>query len=149
MSDVRERVMVRLQEIAEDIEDIVSAARNTLEIGDPRLPAIAILEGDEEISPTFAEGRHRPATAPVPMVMTPELCIIATGAIDAIGTSLNAFRTAMIKAITEDVELATIIGRNGNVVYRGMISDLGLGRAMLGRMALRFAITYMVQPTRL
>lgn len=146
MTDKREAILARLKEIAEDIEDIVFVARNTLEIGEARLPAIAILEGDEAPSDTFTDRTRRPSTSPVPMVMVPELCVIAIGPMDEIGTSLNTFRAAAIKAITGDAELSTLLGRNGSIRYHGMVSDLGLGRAMLGRMALRFAITYIVQP---
>ena len=151
MSDARELILARMREVAEvvliDSFEADYAPRNMLEISETRLPAVTILEGDEESAPSQI-GKDRPATAPVKMSMTPEVCIVASESPDDLGTKLNAIRKALIDAFATDSDLISILGTNGSIAYRGMISDLGLGRAMLGRMALRFAITYFVLPGR-
>ena len=150
MSDTRELILARLKKIAEGLNDVELAARNDLNPSETQIPAIIILEGDEEPSQTgLPEGRHRPATAPIPIVMIPEICIVVNEATATLGSTLNAFRAALIKAVTSDSELISLLGGNGAIVYRGLLSDLGIGRAMLGRMSLKFAITYVVSPSKL
>jgi len=146
MSDLREQILVRLAAIALTADGVQAAGRNSLEIAEGRMPAVMVLEGDEEPSPTTNEVRQRP-THPIVMVMVPELCIIANETAADLGPTLNAIRASLINKVTTDSTLATMLGSNGRVVYRGMISDLGIGRAMLGRMALRFAVTYVLRPT--
>ena len=149
MTDTREDILERLRDIAAAVDGVTYAVRNVLDITESRLPAVVILEGDEEPSSAVEVDRRRKPQSPIPMVMTPELCIVAMNASEQVGTDLNQIRAGIIKAITEDTQLQTIIGNNGAIAYRGLASDLGLGRAMLGRMALRFAITYIVFPDRL
>lgn len=149
MSDKRELILVRLKAIAAAVTGVAFAGRNEIEPTDKQLPAVLVLEGDEQPSPAVVEGRNRPPTSPVPMVMIPELCIIASDKPSDVGTVLNTLRAALIRAVTTDSELIAILGSNGAIAYRGLISDLGLGRAMMGRMSLQFAITYIVKPTEL
>ena len=149
MSDTRELILARLRKIAESIDDVELAARNDLNPSETQVPAIIILEGDEEPSPALPEVRHRPAATPFPIVMIPEICIVVNEATATLGSTLNAFRAALIKAVTSDSELISLLGGNGAIAYRGLLSDLGIGRAMLGRMSLKFAITYVVSPSKL
>lgn len=148
MSDPRELILERLKAIAADVPGVLLAGRNMLEVAESKTPAVMILEGDEEVSPTHSEVRQRPMT-PMPMVMVPELCIIGNETAANLGETLNAVRAELIKAVTTDATLAAILGSNGRVVYRGSVTDLGIGRAMLGRMALRFAISYVLKPEQL
>ena len=148
MSDKREAILARLLAIAESVEDVVFTARNNVEITDRQVPALIILEGDEE-TPAVSELRHRKPEAPVPVVMIPEICIVGMTATEDIGETLNGFRVAVIKAVLRDSELIALLGTTGAIAYRGMVSDLGGGRAMLGRMFLRFAISYFLKPAEL
>ena len=148
MSDPREEVLERLKVIAAGVTGVQLVGRNLLEVPESKTPAVMILEGDEEVSPTHSEVRQR-ATTPIPMVMVPELCIIGNETAEDLGEILNAVRAELIGAVTTDATLAGILGSNGRVVYRGSVTDLGIGRAMLGRMALRFAITYVLKPNEL
>lgn len=148
MSDPREVILERLKSIAAGVDGVQLAGRNMIEVPESKMPAVMILEGDEEVSQSHSEARQR-ATTPAPMVMVPELCIIGNETAANLGETLNAVRAALIKAVTTDATLAGILGSNGRVVYRGAVTDLGIGRAMLGRMALRFAITYVLKPTEL
>ncbi len=152
MSDKREAILIRLLAIAEECQqantDIAWVARNNTEITDRQVPALIILEGDEE-TPAVPEQRHRNASSPVPVVMVPQVCIAVMTATDKLGETLNGLRTQVIKAILGDSELIALLGTNGAIAYRGMVSDLGEGRAMLGRFFLRFAISYFLKPSDL
>lgn len=149
MSDKREEILNRLLEIAALVEGVTAAERNNLNLNEKKLPAIVIMEGDEEPSLSVDERRHYPTLRPIPMVMVPEVCILGADDASEIGTTLNTLRVRFIKAAMSDATLATILGSNGAVAYRGLMSDMGLGRTNIGRMALRLAITYMLSPSKL
>lgn len=149
MTDKREQILARLVLIADGVPGVAEAGRNQTDLTDRQLPAVMVLEGDEQPSPAVVEGRNLPPTAPIRMVMTPELCIIGGDKPSDLGTVLNTLRAGLIKAVTTDSALIAILGANGAIAYRGLVSDLALGRSMMGRMALRFDITYVVKPTDL
>lgn len=151
MTDKREAILARLVVVARETAGVKSAVRNMLNPTDSteQLPIVIVYEGDEEPSPAVVDGRQVPAGAPVPIVMLPQVCIIANAASKTIGTDLNLLRAALIKAVVLDSELITLARSAGSIAYRGLVSDFGLGRTPLGHMALRFAISYVLQPTRL
>lgn len=137
----RERILARLLVIAEGAPENARAARNLLD-PDEQL-TISILEGDELVN----DGRpRRKGTWPVPLVMMPQVCIIAAAQSAAVGGSLNRIRAWLIPAIVTDAELADLLGTNGGVAYAGMESDYAIGRGNLGRMALKFSIATVLDP---
>lgn len=148
MTDKREDILERLVDISAATAGVTYAVRNVLDLTESRMPAVVVLEGNEEPSEAV-EPRRRNPQAPIVMTMVPELCIVDTRPSDELGTNLNTIRAALIKAVYEDSQLRTILGTNGWLTYRGLESDLGIGRAMLGRMSLRFAITYVIYPDQL
>jgi hypothetical protein len=140
----REAILQRLKDIAADVPGVNFATRNTLELTESRLPAVVLMEGDEE---SAFEAQAHPQK-PVALNMTPELVIVAMTGPDQIGPTLNQICSDLIDAVTGDAQLRALLGRNGSVRYDGMTSDMGLGRAMLGRMAARFAIRYIRFPNQ-
>jgi hypothetical protein len=66
-----------------------------------------------------------------------------------VGEEMAALRRAIIKAITHDAGLATILGANGDIRYVGATSDMAIGREMLGQMNIRFRLTYPLLPDEL
>lgn len=153
MSGTREQILERLAAIAEGIDftdspvALTTVTRNEILLGEQRLPAVSILEGDEELSPSVTEGRHMVGAGRV-MVMIPQVCIILQEPAETLGTVMNAYRDALIGAVEFDDELKALMAPRGAAVYVGMNSDLGIGRDMLGRMALRFRISYVLKPSR-
>ncbi len=149
LADSREAIMARLEALALTVapHDIWKVVRNDLSLTDDMLPALAILEGDE--TPTAQSPRRRRRLESVIMTMTPEICIIAGEKASILGPKLNELRSALIKAVEQDEELQTTCGPNGGAAYIEMLSDLGLGRHMLGRMSLKFSIVYPLFPSRL
>lgn len=157
MADLRDAILDRLKTIAEEIDfedstdhelnNLETVTRNEISLGEARQPAVSILEGDEELSPTATESLMRPGAGRV-MVMIPHVCIILHEPAETLGTKLNGYRVALIDAIEGDADLKTMLGPKGSAVYVGMNSDLGIARDMLGRMALRFRISYVLKPSR-
>jgi hypothetical protein len=149
MPDVREQILSRLLEICDGVDGVNYAARNdwTLDDDSIRFPALIVLDGDEEAiedNPTA-----RPATVARRIAMSPLFGIVTGEKPEDLGTELNTIRSALIKAIVEDSQLAALVDRNG-ISYNGMDSprDDG-GRLMLGRRFLRFTFIYLLIPSRL
>lgn len=144
--------MVRLEAIVDAISGVVTTTRNEIEFDDTQLPAITILEGDEESSDTDAS-RGRPPTRPYIVTMIPQVFIRVRKDEENVGTLLNRLRAAVIKAVLSDTALEELAmdgpNNNGRIRYVGMQSTLHAARSMVGAMALTFAITYVLNPSDL
>lgn len=147
MTDKREQIMSRLLAIAGEVEGVVEAGRNDIDRSESRQPAIVLLEGDEQANED--DPRSRPSHAPRRVTMTPQLVIMQKADVENVGTDLNAFRAALIKAVCTDAQLSALSMNGHNVQYLGMQSDFAFGRQMLGRMAVMFGITYALKPADL
>ena len=56
--------------------------------------------------------------------MTPEIYLMLGAKPEDVGTAINGFRAAFIKAVLVDSELATIVGSNGDIRYEGCATGL-------------------------
>lgn len=148
MSDTRELILARLLAIANTVPGTAHVSRNNLELADDELPAIVILDGDEKPL-SEREGKIPEADRPFMMLMVPEVCLVANESSPDCGPVLNALRVGMINAVRTDAPLTALLGPNGGRHYAGLVSDLGLGRSMIGRYALKFPIVYRFDPTKL
>jgi hypothetical protein len=149
MTDRREAVLVRLLDIARTIPGIVAAFRNTDEISDRQRPCILILDADEAADDADPSGLPRRPHAPRRVGMTPELYVMLGAKPEHIGTELNIFRAAIIKAVLTDTTLADLVGTNGDVRYEGCATALARSRMMEGEMGLSFTFTYVLRPDEL
>jgi len=152
MSFPRADILQRLFEIAETIPNVVSVTWDVITINDDQLPAIAILEGDEE--PNEGDPVSRPPNAPRRVTMVPHIVIAGRRKRDGspqyeIGPSMNAIYAALLKAIMTDATLADLTKDNRGVRFLGMESDLAVGRMMQGQMAVKFGFTYGLVPNNL
>lgn len=148
MADVREDILARLEAIAGGIVGIATVVRNASSIDDLDLPAIVVMDADEQVM----EGEPatgKPNYAPVKVIMTPEILIKVSGRPEDVGGDLNDFRAALIKAVLEDTTLAALATNGGRVKYLGCSTQLGVGRAQVGEMAVAFGITYVLRPPSL
>lgn len=151
MTFAREDILQRLIEISGTIPGIKTVAWDVISVNDDQLPAIAVLEGDEEASED--DRVNRPTNAPRRVTMMPHLIIVAGRNIGSppldIGPALNNFYRLLLKAVMTDATLAglTLDGRGVRLV--GMESDLAHGRMMQGQMAVKFALTYGLVPNNL
>lgn len=148
MSDTRELILARLLEIIKTVPGATHWSRNNLELADDELPAIVILEGDEK--PLIAhEGKVPEAMRIILMMMVPQVVLVVNESAPDFGPVLNALRVAVAKAVLTDAPLKALLGPNGGLRYDGLVSDLGLGRSMIGRFALSFQIVYRFEPSKL
>jgi hypothetical protein len=149
MTNKREAILVRLIQIAKTVPGIAAVFRNKDEISDRQRPCIVILDADEAADDGDPSGMSRRPNAPRRVAMTPELYIMLGAKPEHIGTELNAFRAAIIKAVLTDAALASLVGSNGDIRYEGCATALARGRMMEGEMGLSFTFSYVVRPDAL
>lgn len=150
MPDVREQIIARLVEIAQDIDGIREVYRNVMNLsGDDldSLPLISVLDGDEEAIDD--QPSNRPATVARRVEMSPLMLIAFAEKPETLGTDLNTLRRKLIKAVVEDTALKSLVDRFG-VRYDGMQTPVfDQGRLAIGRRLLRFTFTYLLIPHQL
>ena len=149
MTDKREQILVRLQGLAQDLPGIVAAFRNIDEISDRQRPCIVILDADEAADDADPAGLARRPHAPRRVGMTPEIYVMLGAKPEDVGTAINVFRAAFIKAVLMDSELATLVGSNGDIRYEGCATGLARGRNMEAEMGLSFTFSYILRPDEL
>jgi hypothetical protein len=142
--DPREDILLRLEEIAKTIVPESNVWRNTADVPEGQLPAIVILEGDENARES-SYGRNRPTTAPIIMDMEPEIHFLDMKPAAEIGPSLNAKRAVILNAIFTDQTLSALC-HNGDIRYLGMATGFGAGRSMIGELGLAFSFAYVLRP---
>jgi hypothetical protein len=148
MADVREDILARLLEVVATIPNIRSAHRNNVDITEDQLPAVLVLDGDEESDGAGDVSMKQPHR-PYNVQMTPEI-IIAQQA-DEAGSDLTTLRRELIKRVLTDTELNTQIvktGRYGNgaIRYLGCQTDLGWMRSLHGALRAQFLFKYTLRP---
>lgn len=148
MADVREDILARLLEVVATIPNIRSAHRNNVDITEDQLPAVLVLDGDEESDGAGDVSMKQPHR-PYNVQMTPEI-IIAEQA-DEVGSDLTTLRRELIKRVLTDTELNEQIvktGRHGNgaIRYLGCQTDLGWMRSLHGALRAQFLFKYTLRP---
>jgi hypothetical protein len=146
--DKREAILARLLEVATGVPGVAAAVRNQDEISERARPAIAVFDADETTDEA-AERQDHAGRAPNLVVMTPEVLILIGAPPENVGSSLNALRAKLVKAVLTDAQLITLTGPNGHVRYAGCSTHLGHGRSMEGSMGVQFTFTYVLRPQQL
>jgi hypothetical protein len=149
MTDRRELILARLLGIAQALPGTAAAFRNKDEISDRQRPCIVILDADEAADDADPPGLARRPNAPRRVGMTPEIYLMLGAKPEDVGTVINGFRAAFIKAVLMDSELASIVGNNGDIRYEGCATGLARGRNMEAEMGLSFTFSYILRPDEL
>lgn len=152
MSFQRLAILQRLFEICDGVPNVKSVTWDVISINDDQLPALAVLEGDEEASED--DPANRPIDAPRRVTMVPHIVIAGRrnllGSPPAdIGVAVNTIYADLLKAIMTDATLAGLTLDGRGVRFIGMESDLAVGRMMQGQMAVKFGFTYGLVPNDL
>jgi hypothetical protein len=148
MTDQRELIMVRLAEVV-NVTGVKTVSRNRIDFDDTQLPAVGVLEGDEEVAENTLGRSARASGRPYIVTATPQVFIRVGGISENIGTDLNTLRASIIKALLDDAELTAMSMDDGGMQYAGMQSMLHAARSMIGATAMVFVIKYLLYPDRL
>lgn len=148
MADRREQILARLFVIIGAVPGIKKALRNEIGLKPEEQPGVVLLDGDEEL---VVPSVRRPNQFLPQQIMKMRFQLylqvkdMRPRNHDA-GTVLNGFRILLMKALSQDVELRTLIGTNGALEYAGAITDLKAGAAQGGEMQLEFTCNYLFNP---
>jgi hypothetical protein len=133
--------MARLLTIAAAVPGVAYTARNDLGVDDVALPAIVVLDGDEQIPDMGARLAGKIKAARL-VTMSAEVHILQDGEPATLGSELNALRVAVIRAILDDATLASIVGANGAIDPVGCSVGFAQGTRLQGELALVVRFTY-------
>jgi len=144
----REEVLARLFAILQAQDGFQTFKRNRGLLDNDVLPAILLLDGDETTR-TSGERRGRVKMSPVIVTMRPQIFVLLKNVkpnnID-VGTLLNTYRGAIVRAIAADTQLAALVGPNGDMSYDGAETDLKSGMPMEGQMQISVSISCPLDP---
>lgn len=145
MADTRETLLARLLTVAKAIKGVETCERNLDDLADISLPAIILFDGGEE---TFENEQAR-GLAPNTVEMQPTFDIYVQDVPETIGTTINGWRTTLLKAILSDATIAGDCGNipNAGVRYLGCETSSDVGRSSTMRMTVSFAIKYGFKPS--
>ena len=155
MVDVREDILARLLEVVATIPNIRSAHRNNIDISETRLPAVIVLDGDEEsdgANDVSMKQPHRPYN----VQMTPGIVVQVQDDNVVLGSIVTTFRREMIKRVLTDTELNQIVRTSvpsdpkmrgsGAIRYLGCQTDVGWTRTGYAALTAQFMFKYALKP---
>jgi hypothetical protein len=149
MVDVREDILARLLEVVAAIPNMRSVHRNNIDLIEAELPAVIVLDGDEEsdgASDVSMKQSHRPYN----VQMTPGIVVQVQDDNVVLGSIVTTFRRELIKRVLTDTELEQIVktGRYGNgaIRYLGCQTDVGWTRTGYAALTAQFMFKYSLKP---
>lgn len=149
MADPREDILARLQTVLAGVSGMTGCERNPVNLSDGDYPHAVLFDGDEAPRGDTPENQ-KPAKAAAPiMVMRPEIWIRDSKASAEIGTTMNAHRAAVIKAVLTDATLAALTYNGTGVHYEGAATGFTKDRKTLGEVAVNFSLEYLLKPAGL
>lgn len=146
MPDKRESILVRLAEIAATVDGFTTTGRNRADLEDEDLPALVVIDGDEDADEQDDTGRKAPGIRPRIMVMRPTISAVLLGLPEELGTKAAELRARLVNAIDSDTTLKGFC-LNGRMSFEGTktLPSSG-GRGPLLGMSLLFTFTYIFRP---
>ena len=149
MADVREDILARLLEVVATIPNIRSTHRNNIDISETRLPAVIVLDGDEESDGASDVSMKQPQR-PYNVQMTPGIVVQVQDDNVVLGSIVTTFRRELIKRVLTDTGLNEIAktGRlgNGAIRYLGCQTDVGWTRTGYAALTAQFLFKYSLKP---
>lgn len=155
MIDRREEILVRLLALLGTVEldgyAVENVFRNRGVFPEDKRPAIALLDGSEDVALSGAPKSSR-QSGPVPYLMSLKPFIHVAllrreiTKADELGPELSAFRRGIIAAVFYDSQLLDLVTTNGVIEYLGSQTDMESGSAMQGELRLDFAFRYPLNP---
>jgi hypothetical protein len=151
--DTREDILARLVEVVAAIPGMRSAQRNNVDITEDQLPAVIVLDGDEDSDGADDVSMKQPHR-PYNVRMTPGIVVQVLDDNVVLGSTVTTFRRELIKRVLTDTELNEQIvktGRfgNGAIRYLGCQTDVGWTRTGYAALTAQFMFKYTLKPDEL
>jgi hypothetical protein len=151
MVDTREDILARLLEVVTGIPGMRSAQRNNIDIPEDQLPAVVVLDGDEE---TTGNTQNRASNSPVYVQMTPGIVVQVQDDNAVIGSVITSFRRELIKRVLFDSELNALSAKSSprgeaTIRYLGCQTDVGWTRTGYAALTAQLMFKYVLKPDEL
>ena len=156
MTDVRESIITRLETVLGGIEGITAVYRDRAEMPIEKLPAAVLLDGSETLAQEITANKFV-RMPPAIFTLMPQIFIVLRprddmtnttldGADAPIGPELSTYRNRVITAVVNDPTLLSLVGSNGQILYRGSDTDMQTGSSMVGQIQMHFNFNYVFIP---
>lgn len=145
--DRREAILTRIEAVAKTVINPENVFRNQLDIPEDKLPAIAILDGDESADES-GFGRGRVSMSEIVIELMPHIVLMLCASPENIGPALNVLKCSLLKALLSDAMLVATC-KDGEILYHGFETALGVGRSMEGEGVLSMTFRYVLRPNKL
>lgn len=153
----REMILSLLLELMGGVDHPASSNRfrNRGDIPENKRPAFVLLDGSEAaVAQTIvSQRRTRSRESPIRLRLTPQLFALNIKKSDAeahlSGPEISDLIIAVQQAVLQSEALAALVGPNGDVAYKGHITDMQTGSEMVGSVLFLFEIDYWLMPEHL
>jgi hypothetical protein len=158
MTDIREAILARLETVLGNITGITAVYRDRGEMPIEKLPAAILLDGSEVVAQQVEPNKFV-RMPPAIFTLMPQVFVVLKprddltnntldGIESPIGPELSAYRIQVIDAVVNDPTLLTLVGSNGQILYRGCDTDMQSGSSMIGQLQMHFQFNYVFMPPR-
>lgn len=144
--DRREEILAQLFAVLGDIDGAETVVRNRAEFTTDLRPVICQLDGNETVTTRQNRSGRDAAQVTTSMVrLEPQIFVLLKSQKPknlSVGQDLNAFRSAILKAVGTDATLLSLVTANGSIEYDGCQTDLQTGSTVEGEMQLNIRFLY-------
>jgi hypothetical protein len=153
----REDILGQIFATLSSLAGVMTCARDRGLLETDELPAIILLDGREDIvsNPVPMKSVRMP---PSVFRLQPQIFLIlpqrddasnqtvGNGVFQPVGPQLSYWRDAMLAALINDPTLVGLLGSTGQIVYRGMETDMATGSTLQGQLRLLIDFHYVWFP---
>jgi hypothetical protein len=166
MSDTREAILEQLQTLLSGVSGIAGVYRDRGDFSTMELPAIILLDGEEDNTMADEAVRNKSVRFPGGIInLKPHIVVVPQPRSDAtnltldgpngtvvaapIGPEISQWRMSVRAAIENDPTLISILGPSGQITYLGSYTDMDPeSMTLFGRLLVRYSFRYWLTPIR-
>jgi len=152
----REQILTQIEAVLASISGVATCARNRGLLTADERPAIILLDGREDIVSTVVP-QKTVRMPPAIFRMQPQIFAILQQRDDAtnatingiskpVGAEINFWRDAILSALINDDALIEMLTTTGQIVFKGMETDLQTGGTIQGQLRLFIDFHYVWSP---
>ena len=152
----REQILTQIEAVLATVPGIVTCARNRGLLPEDAKPAIIMLDGREDIVSTVVPQKSV-RMPPAIFRLQPQIFVILQQRDDAtnstvmgvakpIGPEISYWRDTILSLLINDPTLLSMVTTTGQIVFRGMETDMQTGNTMLGQLRLFIDFHYVWFP---
>ena len=147
----REQILAQLHTVLQAVPGVAYVTRDRGALGSDKRPAIQLLDGNE-VADRSQFDRGRSSSAPNYIWISPGIYVTMENKLPdniGIGTDLNVFCAAIIKAVAFSAELKALVAREDGIRYDGLITDFEEDLTCSGKARVGISFLYYLSPDEL